>query len=65
VCLADWTEIHLASGQYLAEKHNEGRWFRTGHLKPTGVWGSNLKDALRERGVEITEEDEDEDLVAL
>ncbi|KAK0120554.1 hypothetical protein ONS96_010757 [Cadophora gregata f. sp. sojae] len=44
-CLANWTEIR-ANGQ---TGHREGCFFRTNDVRPTGLRGETLEDALRAR----------------
>ncbi|KAG4433734.1 hypothetical protein IFR05_010786 [Cadophora sp. M221] len=44
-CLANWTEIR-ANGQ---EGHAEGCFFRTNDVRPTGLRGENLEEALQAR----------------
>ncbi|KAH9213552.1 hypothetical protein DL95DRAFT_506048 [Leptodontidium sp. 2 PMI_412] len=44
-CLANWTEIR-ANGQ---EGHAGGCFFRTNDVRPTGLRGENLEEALRAR----------------
>ncbi|KAI9053169.1 hypothetical protein LZ554_003435 [Drepanopeziza brunnea f. sp. 'monogermtubi'] len=44
-CLANWTEIR-AHGQ---QGHVDACYFRTNDVRPTGLRGENLEDALRAR----------------
>jgi len=47
-CLADWADIRTQGQQ----GHAEGCFFRTSNLRPTGIRGENIEDALRARNAE-------------